>query len=162
MSQGVEVPDDMQGRSLRPVLEGRTPEDWRKSVYYHYYEFPGPHSVAKHYGVRTSRYKLIRYYDLDEWELFDLVEDPLELKSVYDDDRYRDVRQILLEELTNLRLKYNDDGSVVNFNAQRARDVELKQVVQFRCRAGGAHDRQSVAASRIERANRTPATSHWW
>src|SRR5690606_39171594 len=66
---GVPVPDDMQGASLVPLLKGETPADWRKSFYYHYYEYPDSHRVPKHYGVRTERYKLIHYYDTDEWEL---------------------------------------------------------------------------------------------
>ena len=75
---GADIPDDMQGRSFLPILVGQQPSDWRQSVYYHYYEFPGAHSVAKHYGVRTKRHKLIHFYDLDEWELFDLETDPNE------------------------------------------------------------------------------------
>ena len=72
--------------------KGETPADWRKSVYYHYYEFPQPHHVQPHYGVRTDRYKLIHFYTIDEWELFDLENDPHELKSVYDDPAYADGR----------------------------------------------------------------------
>ena len=59
---GAKIPADMQGESLVPLLEGKTPADWRKSVYYHYYEFPQPHHVHPHYGVRTERYKLIHFY----------------------------------------------------------------------------------------------------
>jgi arylsulfatase A-like enzyme len=70
-----EIPDDMQGRSLVPLLQGRSPDDWRASFYYHYYEFPAVHSVRRHYGVRDQRYKLIHFYNLDEWELYDLAED---------------------------------------------------------------------------------------
>jgi arylsulfatase A-like enzyme len=128
---GVNIPDDMQGRSLVPVLEGKTPEDWRQSLYYHYYEFPGAHSVAKHNGVRTDRYKLIHYYDLGEWELFDLQNDPHELKSVYGQLQYAQVQKELLEEMERLRKQYQDDGSVVNFDAEAARNVKLKQVVRF-------------------------------
>ena len=50
---GLPVPAEMQGRSLVPVLKGRTPADWRKSFYYHYYEYPAPHHVRPHYGVVT-------------------------------------------------------------------------------------------------------------
>lgn len=72
----------MQGRSLRPILAGRTPEDWRRSMYYHYYEYPAEHSVKRHYGVRTRRYKLIHFYhDIDEWELYDLEKDPQEMRT---------------------------------------------------------------------------------
>jgi arylsulfatase A-like enzyme len=103
---GLPVPDDMQGRSLVPLLKGQAPPDWRKSFYYHYYEFPGAHSVARHYGVRTERHKLIHYYHLKEWELFDLEKDPDELKSVYDDPAYAAVREELARELDRLRAHY--------------------------------------------------------
>jgi len=107
---GVEVPDDMQGHSLVPLLEGRTPDDWRKTFYYHYYEFPGAHSVRRHYGVADGRYKLIHFYPhpwdaapIDEWELYDLKSDAKELKSVFGDPGYADVQQRLKAELAQLR-----------------------------------------------------------
>ncbi|MHC4743505.1 MAG: sulfatase/phosphatase domain-containing protein, partial [Planctomycetota bacterium] len=69
---GVEVPEDMQGVSFRRILQGKKPRRWRKSIYYHYYEYPAVHSVKRHYGVRTLQYKLIHFYhDIDEWELYD-------------------------------------------------------------------------------------------
>ncbi|UCD76247.1 MAG: sulfatase, partial [Phycisphaerales bacterium] len=105
---GVDAPADMEGCSLVPLLEGKTPEDWRDSIYYHYYEFPAVHSVPRHYGVRTDRYKLIRYYQLDEWELFDLAVDPDELNSVYDDPEYAPVVEKLKVELTRLQKQYDD------------------------------------------------------
>ena len=81
---GVAIPADMQGRSLVPVLEGRTPADWRKSFYYHYYEYPSVHMVKKHEGVYDGRFKLIHFYDdIDEWELYDLENDPNELANAY-------------------------------------------------------------------------------
>jgi arylsulfatase A-like enzyme len=102
---GVAVPAEMQGRSLVPVLKGQTPEDWRKSFYYHYYEFPGPHAVARHYGVVTERFKLVHFYEpaVSYWELFDLEKDPLELRSVYDQAEYATTQQELAAELTRLR-----------------------------------------------------------
>jgi arylsulfatase A-like enzyme len=103
---GVAADPAMQGRSLVPLLKGPTPEDWRKSLYYHYYEYPGPHDVARHYGVKTARHKLIHYYHLGEWELFDLATDPHELKSVYGDPAYAEVQQTLLTELERLRREY--------------------------------------------------------
>jgi len=103
---GVEVPEDMQGRSLVPLLKGADPEDWRKSIYYHYYEHPGAHSVPRHYGVRTDRYKLIHFYHLGEWELYDLAKDPNEMKSVYDDPAYADVVKEMKAELGRLRDLY--------------------------------------------------------
>lgn len=102
---GAECPDDMQGASLVPLLKGRTPDDWRTSFYYHYYEFPRPHRVRPHYGVVTDRYKLVHFYrpDVDYWELFDRREDPHEVKSVYDDPAYGDVRKELTAEIKRLR-----------------------------------------------------------
>ena len=105
---GVAIPEDMQGRSLVPILKGEQPADWRTSVYYHYYEFPGAHSVARQYGVRTDRYKLIRYYQSGEGELFDLQEDPHEMQSRYDDPAYADIRKDLEAELSRLRAQYGD------------------------------------------------------
>ncbi|MDA7922499.1 sulfatase [Verrucomicrobiales bacterium] len=103
---GADVPADMQGESLVPIFKGEEPKDWRTSFYYHYYEFPGAHSVARHYGVTTGKHKLIHYYQLDEWELFDLEKDPDELKSVYDDADYAEKRSELKKELDRLREQY--------------------------------------------------------
>lgn len=102
---GLDIPKEMQGRSLVPLLRGRSPGDWRKSFYYHYYEFPAVHSVRRHYGVVTERYKLVHFYepDVNSWELFDLHRDPHELRSVYDAPNYAQVRRELHEELTRLR-----------------------------------------------------------
>jgi len=102
---GVPVPAEMQGRSLLPLLRGSTPSDWRRGFYYHYYEFPGWHSVQRHYGLVTDRYKLVRFYGpaMDYWELFDLRSDPHELTSVYDRAEYASVRKGLEVELARLR-----------------------------------------------------------
>jgi len=106
---GVEAPADMQGESIAPILQGKTPDNWRKSMYYHYYEYPGAHSVKKHYGVRTGRYKLIHFYhDIDEWELYDLAKDPREMKNVFGDASYADIVKELKAELKRLRTKYKD------------------------------------------------------
>ena len=102
---GAPIPDDMQGRSIRPSLRGKTPKNWRTSMYYQYYEYPAVHMVHKHYGVRTERHKLIHFYGeaLDEWELFDLEKDPHELHSVYGEPAYADVVKELKAELARLR-----------------------------------------------------------
>ncbi|MFV1968020.1 MAG: sulfatase [Pirellulaceae bacterium] len=123
---GAPIPPDMQGRSFLPLLRGETPANWRKSVYYHYYEFPGAHSVRRHYGVRTARYKLIYYYepDVDEWELFDLEKDPHELNSVYADPEYASIVKRLQLELNRLRDHYQDDGTVVQFERGHAKKVK--------------------------------------
>ncbi len=112
---GLKVPADMQGRSLAPLLAGNTPDDWRKSVYYHYYEFPQPHHVHPHLGIRTERYKLIHFYTIDEWELFDLEKDPRELKSVYDEPTNAELLKDLKRQLEGLKQQYKDDGTVVKF-----------------------------------------------
>jgi len=103
---GVEVPSDMQGQSLKPIFTGTTPENWRTSHYYHYYEYPAVHCVERHYGVRTQTHKLIYYYNRDEWELFDLGNDPMELNSVYTDPAYAKTITTLKEELDRLRTHY--------------------------------------------------------
>jgi arylsulfatase A-like enzyme len=101
---GVEAPADMQGRSLVSLLKGEDPADWRKSFYYQYYEGPpAEHSVAEHYGVTDGRYKLIHYHKLKQWELFDLVNDPDEMQSVYGQPDYASHRQRLTDELKRLR-----------------------------------------------------------
>jgi arylsulfatase A-like enzyme len=105
---GVAIPDDMQGRSLEPLLRGNEPQNWRDSIYYHYYEGEGKvHNVYKHYGVRTPRYKLAYFYTLDEWEFYDLEKDPHEMRSEYNNPDYADQIAALKKELARLREKYN-------------------------------------------------------
>ncbi|MDH5603560.1 MAG: sulfatase [Cyclobacteriaceae bacterium] len=101
---GVDIPKEMQGHSLRPLFEDHH-EGWRKSMYYHYYEYPhGWHSVKKHYGIRSGRYKLIHYYDdIDTWELFDLQNDPQEMVNLIDHHEYLDVVVNLKKELKALQ-----------------------------------------------------------
>ena len=99
----------MDGVSMRGVLEGKTPANWRTSMYYHYYEYPAVHMVKRHFGVRSKRYKLIHYYhDIDAWELFDLEKDPNELKSVYGDPAYSKAQAEMLAELKRLQARYGD------------------------------------------------------
>jgi arylsulfatase A-like enzyme len=110
---GAEIPSDMQGRSMVEVLNGKTPADWRKEHYYHYYEYPGSHMVKRHYGISTEKYKLIHfYYDIDEWELFDLKIDPMEMKNVYNDPAYSSVRSDLHRKLSALMKKYKDSDAL--------------------------------------------------
>jgi arylsulfatase A-like enzyme len=101
---GAPIPDDMQGRSLVPLLRGDVVPDWRRTFYYHYYEGrDGPHAVARHEGVTTATHKLIHYYDDGEWELFDMELDPHEIRSVYGEPRYARIEKELKAELTRLR-----------------------------------------------------------
>lgn len=109
---GVSVPKDMQGESFRKLVAGKAGE-WRDAVYYTYYEYPGVHAVKRHYGVATERYKLIHfYYDVDEWEMYDLQKDPHEMKSVYNDPAYAAVQKELHARLTELRKKYGDSDEL--------------------------------------------------
>ncbi|WP_425397819.1 sulfatase family protein [Aeoliella sp.] len=104
---GVDIPAEMQGASLEPMLRGQPVDQWRDSFYYHYYEGPpASHDVARHYGVATDRYKLIHYYDLDQWEMFDLEDDPNEMMSVFNDPTYADVRAELEQKLAELRQQF--------------------------------------------------------
>jgi arylsulfatase A-like enzyme len=106
---GVKVPSDMQGRSMVPILKGKTPSDWRMEHYYHYYEYPGSHMVKRHYGISTEQYKLIHYYyDIDEWELYDIKTDPQELRNVYNDPAYASIRKELHNRLEKIMIKYKD------------------------------------------------------
>ncbi len=140
---GVEVPDDMQGRSLARLLRGRRPEDWRESVYYHYYEFPGAHMVNRHYGARTARYKIAHFYELEEWELYDLEADPHELNSVFDDPEYATVRKQMKAELYRLQKHYLDDEPYASPDRiaqrrwrSRLQEVKLEQVVAYASNQG--------------------------
>jgi arylsulfatase A-like enzyme len=118
----IPVPEDMQGRSLVPLFKGEVPADWRRSMYYHYYEFAPPHWVLPCYGIRTERYKLIFYYTVNEWELFDLEKDPDEMGNLLEKEGmevkpgYEQVLQDLLGHLKELRKQYKDEtGSPVRF-----------------------------------------------
>jgi arylsulfatase A-like enzyme len=102
---GVTAPAEMQGRSLVPLLRGETPADWRDAIYYQYYEHGG-HGVPRHYGIRTERYKLIHYPTNDEWELFDLVQDPDELRSIHDEPAQAGRVRDLKARLAQLREQY--------------------------------------------------------
>ncbi len=105
---GIEKPQQMQGESFRKLVGGET-DEWRDAVYYTYYEYPSVHMVKRHYGVATDRYKLIHfYYDIDEWELYDLQEDPDEMNSVYDDPEYAEVQEMMHAKLKELRAQYGD------------------------------------------------------
>jgi len=103
---GVAQPEDMQGKSFKNLLLGKNPSNWRKSVYYHYYEH-GFHGVPRHEGVFDGRYKLINYYTLDEWELFDLENDPNEMNNVYNVKEYENILKEMKMKLHDKRTEYN-------------------------------------------------------
>jgi arylsulfatase A-like enzyme len=104
---GAAADPGMQGRSFMPLLRGTTPPDWRDAIYYQYFEYPGWHMVRRQYGVRTRRYKLIHFYEVGRWELFDLDRDPEEMRSVHDDPTYAGVVEDLTRRLQELRQQYH-------------------------------------------------------
>lgn len=100
---GLPTPADVQGLDMTPLLEGREPEQWRTSHYYHYYEFPAVHMVQRHEGVSDGRYKLIKFYDIGEWEFYDLENDPHEMRSQYANPEYAPQVERMKGELERLR-----------------------------------------------------------
>ncbi len=111
---GAAVPGDMHGKSLLPLFAADDPA-FRDAAYYHYSEYPGIHAVKRHYGVRTQRYKLIHfYYDVDEWELYDLHTDPSEMTNVYDDSSYADVREQMTALLADVQARYGDSPELAD------------------------------------------------
>lgn len=106
------VPKTMHGRSLVPLLRGDTPKQWRDALYYHY-QMQEPntrtaHLVAKHYGIRTERYKLIYFYELGTWELYDLANDPREMRNLAGDPGHAAITSRLKHRLAALRAEYGD------------------------------------------------------
>lgn len=104
---GAKTPDTMQGVDLTPVLNGEKPADWRKSLYYHFYESEDPmHQVAKHEGVYDGRFKLIHFYEIGEWEFFDREIDPYELENRINDRSYLVTIVKMKTELERLKAQY--------------------------------------------------------
>lgn len=115
---GIPIPKDIQGKSLIPILKNQKPALWRKSVYYHYYEFPWDHNVMSHFGVRTERYKLIRFYgDGNFWELYDLKNDPNEMKNIYSSAPKQTIITLKMN-LKSLITQYEDTEAEAIFNAK--------------------------------------------
>lgn len=95
--------------SMAPLLRGEHPADWRDALYYHYYEYPAEHMVCRHYGVRDDRYKLIHFYnDVDQWELYDLQEDPTEMHNIYGQPGTEEVTARMMAKLKALQEQYDD------------------------------------------------------
>ncbi len=111
---GIRVPADMQGRSILPLLRGRTPADWRTSMYYRYYHDPGDHNTRAHYGVRTLTHKLIYFWKKDQWELFDLVNDPHELDNLYGQPGQDGLTASMKAELMRLKQALDDRDQFAN------------------------------------------------
>jgi arylsulfatase A-like enzyme len=108
---GIEIPEQMQGKSF---LGSFNEENFigRDAVYYHYYEYPIWHKVQPHYGIRTSKYKLIHfYYSMDEWELYDINNDPNEMNNIYNESSPELISN-LKSKLKEIQIEYEDDASL--------------------------------------------------
>jgi arylsulfatase A-like enzyme len=104
---GIPVPSDMQGVSMKQLLEKGKDPKWRKEMYYHYYE--RSFGLTPHYGIRTSRYKLLHFYGaIDSWEFYDLKKDPHEMKNLYSDRKYTKEISELKKRIEQLRIEYKD------------------------------------------------------
>lgn len=122
------VPADIQGVSFLPLLKnGENSVPWRKDVYYHYYEFPVPHHVYPHFGVRTEKYKLVKFYgEKDAWELYDLSKDPHEVKNLYGAVGYSKTFTDLKERLKQLINQYQDKEALVILEGKSAESKVAK------------------------------------
>lgn len=105
---GIKIPTSMQGLSLTSIFSDKKAKLDRNSLYYHFYEFKADHTVLQHLGVRTDRYKLIYFYTVNEWQLFDLQKDPTEQKNLIMDKTYASILVSLKKELLRLRDHYDD------------------------------------------------------
>lgn len=112
---GLEIPEEIQGESLLPVLRsgGERPENWRDAIYYAYYESDAVHMVPMHDGVRTDRYKAMYFPRTREWNLFDLESDPQEMKSVHDAPAYAEILQGLQRRYQELRQQYAVNSATI-------------------------------------------------
>lgn len=107
---GIKIPESFQGKSFSQILENTSKHTFRDAVYYHYYEFPYWHHVQPHYGIRTNKYKLIHYYyNMDEWELFDLENDSNEMNNLINNAAYNDLVKRLKIRLAELKMEYKMD-----------------------------------------------------
>lgn len=119
----IETNQAMQGKSFKPMLEGKTPKDWQQGMYYHYYEFPYWHHVQPHYGIRTQKYTLAHfYYNIDVWELYDLEKDPNQINNIINDPQYANIVMNLKAELKELMKTYENDKSLADFRVITDKD----------------------------------------
>ena len=125
---GLPPSPDMQGRSLVPVLRGKTPGDWRTSMYYRYYHDPGHHNTRAHYGVRTKTHKLIYFWKKDQWELYDLVKDPQEMHNLYGQPAQAALTATLKTELTRLKREAKDDDQLADVQIPQGVDGSVAQL----------------------------------
>ncbi len=107
---GLDTAENMktfQGVPLTPLFkDGKAPKDWRNSLYYCFYEHPGEHNCPRHDGIRTNQFTFAYIWTSDEWMMFDLAKDPQQMKNVYDDPKYKPMRDKLMTEYNRLRKLY--------------------------------------------------------
>ena len=125
---GTPVPAEMQGRSLAPLFAGGTPADWRHGLYYRYYHDPGHHNTRAHYGIRTDTHKLIHFWKADQWELYDLVNDPDELKNLYGSPVAQPLIAELKVRLKKLQADLGDTGQFTVSLPTDDVDIRVKQM----------------------------------
>jgi arylsulfatase A-like enzyme len=128
----------MQGQSLRTILSGQTPEEWRDAIYYRYWMHLAHHNIPGHYGVRNDRYKLVFFYGLPldaslgkgdfqpstaGWELYDLQLDPQETNNVYDKPEYAPAVRVLKNRLLELKQRYGDHDEAYPELMQRRKEL---------------------------------------
>ncbi|MBL0745543.1 sulfatase [Chryseolinea sp. Jin1] len=112
---GTSIPVEIQGQSFAPLLTGQKTE-LKKGIYYHYYEYPQPHNVAPHFGIRTGQYTLVRFYGPDQaWELYDIKKDPQNLKNLYGSKGYERITAALKKQLKDEIVHYKDDEALKIF-----------------------------------------------
>lgn len=139
---GVNIPGDMQGKSLRPLLnKSNNTDDFRDAIYYHYYDFPAFHMVKKMYGVRTNRYKLIHVYDnIDQWEMYDLQTDPQELNNIVDNPEYETIKAELFKKLEELQKEYMVTEKEFERAPEKRVENAYKQFEKLRGTTGTSYD----------------------
>ena len=126
---GVKVPDDLHGRSLVPLMQRDMSQIWREAIYYHYHEYPGEHMVKRHFGIHDGRYKLIRfYYDIDQWEFYDLEKDPHEINNAYNNPEYETIIAEMKEDLRKLMFQYQDEEALSILDGQIYSKVNISPV----------------------------------
>jgi arylsulfatase A-like enzyme len=103
---GVDIPESMQGRSMRPLFKGASPKDWRTAIWYAYWAKPA------HWGIRSERYTLVLFPGTDEFEFYDLQKDPLQRRSLHADPDYADAiaesRQLLEQTMVDVDIEPSD------------------------------------------------------
>jgi arylsulfatase A-like enzyme len=104
---GIAIPSDMQGLSMKKLLQGGKDAQWRKEIYYHYYE--RSFGLTPHYGIKTDQYKLLHFYGaVNSWELYDLVRDKKEMNNLAGNAKYSHIMQQLKTRLRYWQQYYKD------------------------------------------------------